>query len=289
MTEKQLREQFVNTLKSYAGFNERDGSHKKIVDLYNSIKPLPVGYKLTYTDWWCASFPSAVAWQLGITDIVFPECSCERMITLYKKAGRWIEADDHVPEIAELIMYDWDDTGVGDNTGNADHVGVVVARSGNTLTIIEGNMSNKVGYRTLQVNAKYIRGYCSPDYASKTGTATPTPTPTPTPAPAPAPTPTPAPTKSIAELAEEVKLGKWGNGAERKKRLTAAGYDYDAVQAAVNGKVTAGPATKPTTEQLAKEVIAGKWGNGADRKKRLEAAGYNYSAVQATVNKLLSK
>lgn len=40
--------------------------------------------------------------------------------------------------------------------------------------------------------------------------------------------------KSVGELAREVLQGKWGNGAERKKRLEAAGYDYAAVQKKVN-------------------------------------------------------
>lgn len=40
--------------------------------------------------------------------------------------------------------------------------------------------------------------------------------------------------KSVNELAREVLQGKWGNGAERKKRLEAAGYDYAAVQKKVN-------------------------------------------------------
>ena len=40
--------------------------------------------------------------------------------------------------------------------------------------------------------------------------------------------------KSVDTLAREVIQGKWGNGAERKQKLTAAGYDYDAVQKRVN-------------------------------------------------------
>lgn len=40
--------------------------------------------------------------------------------------------------------------------------------------------------------------------------------------------------KSVQEIAREVVAGKWGNGEERKKKLIAAGYDYSAVQAAVN-------------------------------------------------------
>ena len=45
---------------------------------------------------------------------------------------------------------------------------------------------------------------------------------------------TAAPKKSIDEIAREVIDGKWGNGADRKNRLTAAGYDYAAVQSRVN-------------------------------------------------------
>jgi hypothetical protein len=40
--------------------------------------------------------------------------------------------------------------------------------------------------------------------------------------------------KTVAEIAKEVIQGKWGTGAERKQKLTAAGYDYDAVQKKVN-------------------------------------------------------
>lgn len=92
--------------------------------------------------------------------------------------------------------------------------------------------------------------------------------------------------KTVSQLAQEVLDGKWGNGADRKKKLTAAGYDYAAVQAEVNklANKTTAPAKK-SNEEIAREVLAGKWGNGAERKKRLTAAGYNYAAIQKIVNK----
>ena len=40
--------------------------------------------------------------------------------------------------------------------------------------------------------------------------------------------------KTVDELAKEVIKGLWGNGYERKKRLTAAGHDYSTVQRRVN-------------------------------------------------------
>ena len=94
--------------------------------------------------------------------------------------------------------------------------------------------------------------------------------------------------KSTEEIAKEVIAGKWGNGDERKQKLTNAGYDYAAVQTKVNElcNTTKAPAKK-TNEQLAKEVVAGKWGNGAERKKRLTEAGYDAATIQKIVNGLL--
>ena len=97
--------------------------------------------------------------------------------------------------------------------------------------------------------------------------------------------------KTVAELAREVIRGDWGNGQERKDRLTAAGYDYGAVQDCVNDILKTGGASVSTgaksVEEVAREVIRGDWGNGQERKDRLTAAGYDYSAVQGKVNELL--
>ena len=61
MTETQIREKVVTTAREWIGYNEADGSHRKIVDVYNSHRPLARGYALKYTDAWCAGFVSAVA------------------------------------------------------------------------------------------------------------------------------------------------------------------------------------------------------------------------------------
>jgi N-acetyl-anhydromuramyl-L-alanine amidase AmpD len=89
--------------------------------------------------------------------------------------------------------------------------------------------------------------------------------------------------KSVQEIVNEVIQGKWGNGADRKARLTAAGYHYAEVQALVDTQLSK---KKPIIE-IAREVIQGKWGNGNVRKQRLTAAGYDYNAVQKKVNELL--
>lgn len=172
-TESELRVKVVAQARSWLGCKESDGSHKKIIDVYNGHKPLAVGYVVKYTDAWCSTFASAVAIACGLTDIIPTECGCERHIQLFKKLGRWVENDAYVPKPGDYIFYDWSDTGIGDNTGAADHVGIVEVVNGNTITVIEGNISDSVGRRNIQVNGRYIRGYGVPDYASK-ATSVPT-------------------------------------------------------------------------------------------------------------------
>ena len=183
MTESQIRQKVVSTAKAWIGYNEADGSHRKIVDVYNSHRPLARGYALKYTDAWCAGFVSAVAIKLGLTDIMPTEVGVGNMIDLYRRLGRWKEQDSYIPSPGDVIMYAWGDSGVGDCQSGASHVGIVVSCDGKTITVIEGNKNNAVGYREIAVNGRYIRGFGLPDYASK---ATETDTPAPAPQPEPA-------------------------------------------------------------------------------------------------------
>ena len=166
MTEEQLRQKMVQQAKMWLGRKEADGTHRVIIDVYNSIVPLPRGYRMTYTDPWCATFVSACAQVWGLTGVVFPECACEPMINKYKAAGRWIEDDAYRPKPGDVIFYDWQDNGYGDNIGYSDHVGLVVGVSGNVINIIEGNCSDMVMQTARQIDGKYIRGFGIPDYAS---------------------------------------------------------------------------------------------------------------------------
>lgn len=167
MTETQIREKVVAAAKAWLGCNEADGSHRQIVDVYNSHRPLARGYALKYTDAWCAGFVSAVAIKLGLADIMPTEVGVGNMIELYRKLGRWQESDSYVPKPGDVIMYAWGDNGVGNCTSGASHVGIVVSCDGKTITVIEGNKANAVGYREIAVNGRYIRGFGLPDYASK--------------------------------------------------------------------------------------------------------------------------
>lgn len=104
-----------------------------------------------------------------------------------------------------------------------------------------------------------------------------------------------APVKSVDEVAREVIRGEWGNGSERRQRLEAAGYDFDAVQDRVNAILTGDepeqpaepapaeptePATEPeqpATDKLYR-VQVGAFASRANAEKmvqRLKAAGFN--------------
>ena len=158
--------------KSWLGFNEGDGSHKKIIDVYNAHKPLARSYAVRYTDEWCATFVSAVAIKVGCTDIIPTECGCQQMIELFKKLNAWVENEATTPKPGWIIFYDWQDAGSGDNQGYADHVGIVEKVEGGKVTIIEGNYSNSVKRRVLDVNARYVRGYGAPKYAENVAAST---------------------------------------------------------------------------------------------------------------------
>lgn len=315
------RQAMIAKMKSWIGKNEADGSFREIIDIYNSHTPRARGYKLKYSDEWCAGTVSAAAIATGNTNAVPLEVSCHYMIEGAKAKGIWVENDSYVPQGGDIILYDWQDSGIGDNTGNPDHVGVVEYTSGGIIHVIEGNNGEKVARREVSVNGRYIRGFIVPKYSNNTassGGSTPTVSGT-----------IDAlarrviagefgsgdarknalgdkydavqkrvneilsgtastPSKSVSEVAKEVLAGAWGNGNDRKNRLVAAGYNYDEVQNAVNALCTPKPSLKPMSE-IAKEVLAGVWGNGDARKHKLEAAGYNYSEVQTAVNKLCNK
>lgn len=161
----------LNIARGWIGCKESNGSHKKIIDVYNNHKPLSRGYRVKYTDSWCATFISACAIKAGYTDIIPLECSCNKMIEKFQKMGRWTENDAHVPHVGDLIFYDWQDSGIGDNKGSSDHVGFVEKVENGKITVIEGNKNDAVSRRVINVNGRYIRGFGCPAYSAVSSTS----------------------------------------------------------------------------------------------------------------------
>lgn len=160
----------LNQARTWIGCKESNGSHKQIIDVYNSYTPLPRNYKVKYTDSWCMAFISACFIKAGLAALCPLECSCGNAITKAKEMGIWQENDDITPNVGDLIMYDWNKA-----DGWPEHVGIVEAVSGNQITVIEGNKSDAVGRRTVNVGSASIRGYVQPKYSGATATTPSTP------------------------------------------------------------------------------------------------------------------
>lgn len=219
------REKVVALVKSWEGLNEKDGSHKKIIDIYNSYKgKLPRGIKMQYSWSWCACTWSALAIQLGLTDIMPIEISCGELVKAAKAMGVWEENDGYVPYPGDGILYDWDDSGKGDNTGWPDHIGTVIQvnEAAGYFVVMEGNYSDSVKKRTMSINGKFIRGFIRPKYDEVDRD------------PVDSNPKAEKEEKTLDQVAREVIAGSWGSGEERKKRLVEAGYSYLLVQDRVN-------------------------------------------------------
>lgn len=165
--------QIVAQAKTWLGCKESNGTHKKIIDIYNAHTPLARSYKVKYTDAWCATFVSAVAIKCKATDIIPTECSCQKQIELFKALGTWHENENMTPKPCDIVYYDWQDSGSGDNKGVSDHVGIVESVSASSFTVIEGNYSNAVKRRTLSINGRYIRGFARPAYGKEAAASKP--------------------------------------------------------------------------------------------------------------------
>lgn len=156
--------QILDKARSYLGTVQWDNQHKAIVDKYNSIVPLPVGYQVKYTDDWCDTFITTLAIETGAVDIIGRECGVQRHIDIFKQKGIWLEDGRITPKPGDIITFNWDQN-YQNNDGFADHIGIVEKVSGGVITTIEGNTDRACKRRTYNVGNGYIRGYARPKYA----------------------------------------------------------------------------------------------------------------------------
>lgn len=259
----------VKLVQSWVGKKESDGSFKSIIDIYNAHIPLPRNTKMEYSWAWCACTWSALAIKLGYTDIMPIEISCYYLIEAAKKMGCWKENDGYVPRPGDAILYDWQDSGKGDNTGAPDHVGTVEYLSGGYIVVTEGNYSNAVKRRTISINGRFIRGFITPAYTDDI---------------APEPERVTSPTKTLNEIAHEVITGVWGNMPERKEALEKAGYDYESVRIKVNSILNEHAET-PTDGEVTTTVSAGKFDVNIAGNYIVQANGGLYMRNDAGTNK----
>lgn len=224
------RNAVVKLVNSWVGKSKANGQYKEIIDIYNTQKNPPRGLKMQYNWAWCACTWSALAIKLGYEDIMPIEISCNELINKAKQMGIWQENDGYIPKPADGVVYDWDDSGKGDNVGWPDHIGTVtfVNESAGYFTVAEGNYSNSVKIRTVSINGKFIRGFITPKYDNEIMSSTTEPV-----------------KKDLSIIAKEVIAGQWGSGDERKTKIAAAGYDAAEVQRLVNVILNQNGVAKP--------------------------------------------
>lgn len=251
-----VKQKVLNNARSYLGTRQGDHRHKTLIDQYNAVKPLPVGYPMKYTDDWCAAFVTVMGDIAGASKYIGRECGVQRFKAIFKQKDIWQGLIQ--PTAGDVVVFDWQ------KNGWADHIGFVEKVEGNTITTIEGNTSKQVARRTYPWNDWRIAGYARPQYPSNQKTSN----------------------SSIQELANEVIRGDWGDGDERKSRLQNAGHDAEGVQQEVN-RLLQRNSKRKSNETIAQEVIQGKWGDGDQRKELLTEAGYDYAEVQKIVNQLM--
>lgn len=135
--------------KKYVGIHEYSKDHKYIIDYYNkNCKPLPRGYKVKYSDEWCATFISFILLHFNCVNPPF-ECSANRMYEKCKKNKQIVKK----PKVNNIIFYSWK------CNGYVNHVGIISKIKGDIITVIEGNKSNKVDTRNIKINYLYTQAY----------------------------------------------------------------------------------------------------------------------------------
>lgn len=199
----------LNEARKELGTTKFSARHKKMLNEYNSIRPLPMGYAVKTYDDWCDMFVTVMAKRAGAYNLVGAECGVERHKKIFKTKGIWLGLVEPMP--GDIVIFHWG----GDREGFAHHIGYVESYKNGVITTIEGNVFiggiSQVARKTYKWNANVIQGYARPHYGISEAQ--------------------PYRPKSVEKLAQEVINGVHGHGEARKKSL---GNRYAEVQAKVN-------------------------------------------------------
>lgn len=254
------KEALIATAESQLGYKASAGKKNKYAQELDKIGTVYNFPKNGY-DWcdifvdWC--FITTFGYKTGINMIYQPEketgAGCPYSAQFYRDHN----AFKSTPSLGSQIFFG--------GKGRETHTGIVVAYNDNKVYTIEGNTGGGdggVNKRSYYRNDTRIAGYGRPNWELVPLTSN---------------------KKTNQEIANEVLLGLWGNGDERKDRLKKAGYDPNTIQTLVNALYV----DAHLYDEVAKQVISGLWDVGKKRKELLTSAGYDYDRVQAVVNQML--
>lgn len=157
------RDRVLRAAASLMGVRGGTAAHHQLVNDYNSVKPLPVGYAVKTTDDWCDIFVTTVFQREGLSGLIGRECGVERHIQIFKRLGIWNEDGTTTPKAGDIITFNWDQNSQ-QNNGFADHIGIVESVSNGIIHTIEGNSNNQVRRNTYRIGHGNIRGFATPRY-----------------------------------------------------------------------------------------------------------------------------
>ena len=157
------RDRVLRAAASLVGVRGGSAAHQQLVNDYNSVRPLPVGYAVKNTDDWCDVFVTTIFQREGLSDLVGRECGVERHIQIFKRLGIWNEDGGSTPKAGDIITFNWDQNSQPNN-GFADHIGIVESVSNGVIHTIEGNSNDQVRRKTYRIGHGNIRGFASPRY-----------------------------------------------------------------------------------------------------------------------------
>lgn len=133
----------------YYGINESSPAFFHLIDFYNTITPLPRGYRMNYSDSWCAAYVSVVMRRAGIENFPY-ECGCSEMFNKLRDRGCHILGRPPMP--GEIVFF------------KSSHVGIVNGWGDENWNVptIEGNSGDMCAHRNHNMFDKNILGWCSP-------------------------------------------------------------------------------------------------------------------------------
>ena len=157
------RDRVLRAAASLVGVRGGSAAHHQLVNDYNSVRPLPVGYAVKNSDDWCDIFVTTVFQREGLSGLIGRECGVERHIQIFKRLGIWNEDGTSTPKAGDIITFNWDQNSQ-QNNGFADHIGIVESVSNGIIHTIEGNSNNQVRRNTYRIGHGNIRGFATPRY-----------------------------------------------------------------------------------------------------------------------------
>ena len=157
------RDRVLAAAAAMVGVKGGSAEHHRLVNDYNSVRPLPVGYAVKNSDDWCDIFTTVIFQREGLSDLIGRECGVERHIHIFKRLGIWNEDGNSTPKAGDIITFNWDQNSQ-QNDGWADHIGIVEKVENGIIHTIEGNSNNVVKRNTYRIGHGNIRGFATPRY-----------------------------------------------------------------------------------------------------------------------------